>query len=392
MKINATINFDEIENAYNLGKKGIVLPGGTRSSKTISALQWILIYCMKNRNKQIAICRDTMTNLRRTILKDFEALCYGYDGFPAMFPNMRINKSEFTCNLNGNQITFMGLIDDPMRVYGFKSDVYFINEAVSTNKATFDQLEQRCNEFWILDCNPSLPKSWVYELKRRDNVTEFRSSYLDNPFLPKTIIQKIESYEPTEYNIEQGTADERKWTIYGKGLVYKGKEIIFPKWKTYKDDPEGYDYLFYGLDWGWNDPLVCNRVIVSGNDLYIRSIVYSSELEFNDLIELLKQEKDLVEQNTYVVCDSAEPRSINELQKAGIPAMRTTKGSGSIMDGIRKIQGYNIYIHEDSKAMQMEADHYKFKVDDKTETILDIPVDKHNHGWDSVRYPLITFL
>jgi phage terminase large subunit len=392
MNIDSTINYDFIDYHYVRGTRGCVLVGGTRSGKTISILQWIIIYCKKNRNKQIAICRDTLTNLKRTVLKDFKSLCYGYEGYTAMAPKMRLNQQDMTATINGNTVTFMGVLDDPMRVYGFKSDIFFINEAVSTYQSTFDQLEQRCNEFFICDCNPSHPKSWVYELKKRDDVFEYRTSYKNNPFLNPRIVRKIESYEPTEENIRQGTADERKWCIYGKGLIYKGREIIYPKWQTYKNEPEGYDYQFYGLDWGWNDPLVVVKLTISSNKLYIRQIVYSSELEFSDLLVILKQERSLIEGETYLVCDSAEPRSILALQNEGLPAMKTTKGSGSILDGIRKIQTYEIFIHEDATGIQSEADNYKFKIDEKTDTILDIPIDKHNHGWDAVRYPIITFL
>lgn len=392
MKIQTSINFEYVDETYNSGKRGIVLVGGTRSSKTISIIQWIILYCLKNKNKEIAICRDTLTNLKRTVLKDFKALCYGYGDYPAMAPKMKLNQSEMTAVINGNIITFMGVNDDPMRVFGFKSDIFYMNESISMYKETHDQLEQRCEEFWICDCNPSAPQSWVYNLKSRDDVNEFRTSFLNNPFLHKRIVAKIKSYEPTPENIRQKTADERKWSIYGKGIVYKGKEIIYPNWKTFKEEPKGYDYVFYGLDWGWNDPLAVTKVIVSGNQLYLREIVYSSEIEFADLINILKKEKLLANGETYLVCDSAEPRSIVSLQNADLPAMRTTKGAGSILDGIRKIQSFEIFIHEESLNIQNEADNYKFKKDEKTDTILDIPIDKNNHAWDSIRYPLITFL
>lgn len=393
MQIQATTNFLEIDDAYEEGVRGIVLPGGTRSSKTISALQWLILYCMKNTGKEIAICRDSLTNLRRTVLKDFEAVCRGYNDYDALYPNMHLNKSEFTCRINGNNITFFGLNDDPMRVYGFACDIFFINEAINVPKNVFDQLEQRCREFWICDCNPSEPNSWVYVLNMRDDVREFRSTYLDNPFLPETIIRKITSYEPNDYNDEQGTSDARKWCIYGRGEVYKGREIIFSDWETYKDEPEGYDYVFYGLDWGFNDPLCCIKVMIADNNLYVREVLYGSEIdEFQDVIDILMTEELLAKQKTYIVCDTSEPRSILTLQKAGLPAMKTKKGSGSILDGIRKINSYSIHVHEDSLNIQNEFNNYKFKVDERTETILDIPVDKHNHACDSIRYPLITFL
>jgi len=392
MKLKATINYGRIEDAHRSGQKGIILPGGTRSSKTISALQWILVYCMRNTGKEIAICRDSMTNLRRTVLKDFEALCYGYKGYPAMHPRLHINKSDWTCKINGNMITFFGLNDDSMRVYGFATDIFFINEAISTYRNTFDQLEQRCNEFWLADCNPSEPNSWVYQLPLRDDVTEFRSTYKDNPFLPKTIISKIESYEPTEHNIAQGTADARKWCIYGQGQIYKGKEIIYPDWDLFDEDPTEFDYAFYGLDWGFNDPLACIKIWVAGNDLYAREIIYASGIEkMEDIIMMLKDQQDLREHKTYLVCDTNEPRSILTLQREGLPAMKAKK-TGGILDGIRKVNSYRIHVHKDSKNIQNEFNNYKFKVDSKTETIIDVPVDKDNHACDAIRYPLITFL
>ena len=393
MRINATSNYLSIEDAYQQSFRGIVLPGGTRSGKTISALQWIVIYCLQNTGKEIAICRDSLTNLRRTLLKDFEAICRGYNNYDALHPQMHMNRSESTVRLNGNNISFFGLNDDPMRVYGFACDVFFINEAINVPKNIFDQLEQRCRKFWILDCNPSEPNSWVYQLDKRKDVIESRSTYLDNPFLPDTIIRKIESYEPTEANDQQGTSDPRKWCIYGKGEVYKGREIIFPEWSLFKDEPEGYDYCFYGLDWGFNDALACIKLIISDNELYVREIIYGSNIDdFQDVIDVLKEEPLLTEQKTYIVCDTSEPRSILTLQRAGLPAMKTKKGGGSILDGIRKVNQYNIHVHEESENIQSEFNNYKFKIDQRTDTILDVPIDKHNHACDSIRYPLITFL
>jgi phage terminase large subunit len=291
-----------------------------------------------------------MSNLKRTVLKDFEALCYGLADYNhALYPSLQINKSDWSCKIHGNTISFFGLKDDPMRVYGFASDVFFINESISTYKNTFDQLEQRCRGFWLLDCNPSEPHSWVYELERRPDVSFFRSTYLDNPFLPQSIINKIESYEDTEGNRERGTADPRKWSIYGKGIVHKGPEIIYPDWTTYEDEPEGYDHIFYGLDWGHNHPLACVKLLINNNDLYVSEVLYSSELEWDDITERILHEPLIAERNAYVVCDSSEPRSIKTLIRAGIPALAVKKGKGSVLDGIRKIQSMNIHIHIDSR-------------------------------------------
>jgi phage terminase large subunit len=389
-EVETTISFAVIDDNFD-NYRGVVLPGGTRSGKTIAVLQWIIAYCLKNTNKEIVICRDTLTNLRRTTLKDFIALCYGFGDYCAMYPNMTMNKSEMFANINGNTITFIGLLDDPMRVYGLRSDLFYINEAVATYKHTFNQLNQRCEDGFILDCNPSEPNSWVYQLNLRPDVLEFRTTYDDNPFLPKEVTKEIESYQPTPQNKVNGTADGRMWSIYGKGEVYKGKEIIFTDWKTYDKEPEGYDHVFFGLDWGHNHPLACTKVIINGKDIYVEEIMYKSNIDdLDDVVEVLKEQPEILD--TYVVCDSSEPRSVNQLVRGGIPAMNVKKPPGSVLDGIRKMLSFNIHVHANSINIQNELNNYKWKVDTKTDSILDVPVKKHDDAMDSIRYPLYTFM
>ena len=109
LDINVTSNYEFIEDNI-LDNRGIVLIGGTRSSKTISAIQWLIVYCLRNTGKEIVICRDTLVNLKRTTLKDFTTLCYGMGDFPALAPNVTINKSDMTAEINGNSIIFIGLL------------------------------------------------------------------------------------------------------------------------------------------------------------------------------------------------------------------------------------------------------------------------------------------
>lgn len=420
-RIKATINYAFIEeNFYQ--NRGLVLPGGTRSAKTISILQWIVSYCLKNTGKKIIIARDKMATLKDTTLTDFEAVCKGGKGCLPQYPGLHIfsrNSSPYTV-INGNMIKFIGLNDDPYRTHGMDSDIFYINEAVGCLATSFKQLNQRANEGFILDCNPSEPNSWVYNLEKRKDVKFFRTNYEDNPFLNDEIIKEIEGYEPTHpedrhlpynerrphpINVEQGTADARHWAIYGKGEIYKGPDIIYPDWDIYTDeqeprfpdpeDPEdtatGYDHCFYGVDWGWNDPFVLNKLIINGRDLYIRTILYGQHITPEEYIERMKQEPLIAKKKVYVVCDNSEPKSIKGLQRAGIPAMAVKKYPGSVIDGIKTVKTYRIHIHEDSVAQQYEANNYKFKVDEATDTVTDIPIDKDNHGWDATRYPIQTF-
>lgn len=386
MEIQATSNFEFLYDEYLKDTRGCLLLGGTRSGKTYSAVQFIFWYCLTNTGKRIAVCRDTLTNLKRTTLEDFKSVAYGSNEVNGMYPNLKINKSDLYCEINGNRIDFIGLKDDPMRVYGLPTDLFYINEAVSTYKFTFNQLEQRCKEFFILDCNPSEPQSWVYELGRREDVKEFRTTYADNPFLPSVIVKSIEGYEPTPENIERGTANERMWAIYGKGLTYKGSEIIYPIWDTYKEDPKAYDYVYLGLDWGFNHPLACVKVFFVDNDIYIRQMYYKSEPDIDELEKIIKEDGNLV-----VVCDSAEPRAVADLRRRGLNSFPARKVAGSVLTGIRRIQAKNIFVHEDSKGIINELNNYKWKTDVRTDSILDIPIKENDDALDAVRYIITTF-
>ena len=391
MNIQATINYLFIEdNFYN--NRGIALQGSTRSTKTISILQWLIIYARKNPGSHIVVARDTLKNLKRTVLKDFMELCYGNQDYEAHAPNMKLNRSELIAKVGSSTFEFIGLIDDPYRVHGLKSDIFYINEAIGTYKTTFTQLNYRCSKGWILDFNPSEPMHWVYELEKDEKVKFFRTTYEDNPFLNQAQIDAIESKEPTPENIARGTADAREWSIYGKGEIHKGSEIIYPDWSTYSGIIEDYEEMYYGVDWGINHALAAIEVKVKGNDLYLREIFYERGVKDLEkyLVPALKAEPNI--DDTYVICDSSEQKSTHTLILNDITAFNVQKPPGSVLAGIRKMGRYNIMVHEDSHNLQLELNRYKWKIDKSTDTVLDIPVKLWDDGLDAARYVIYTYL
>lgn len=384
-QIQATVNFEFLIEEYEKGTKGCLLLGGTRSGKTYSAVQFIFWYCLTNTGKRIAVCRDTLTNLKRTTLEDFKSVAYGFNDVEAIYPKLKINKSDLFCEINGNRIEFIGLKDDPMRVYGLPTDLFYINEAVSTYKFTFNQLEQRCREFWILDCNPSEYKSWVYDLNRRDDVRELKTTYKDNLFLPQTIIKSIEGYEPTPENIEKGTADQRMWNIYGLGIRTALEGLIFDSFDTFAIKPDEYDLRVFGLDFGYsNDPTAFVEVLISGHNLYVTELLYKTGLVNSDIhaeISGYLQDDDII------VCDSAEPKSIMELKILGLNALSAKKGRDSINWGINKIKEYKVHLNVQSVNLIDEFESYKWATD-RTGEQKTVPEDKNNHLIDALRYAL----
>ena len=87
-------------------------------------------------------------------------------------------------------------------------------------------------------------------------------------------------------------------------------------------------------------------------------------------------------------CDGARPESISYLRKHGFPkATAARKWPGSIEDGVAWLRSHDrIVIHPECPHIAEEARLWSHKVDRLTQDIRPEIVDKHNHGWDAVRY------
>lgn len=183
-----------------------------------------MVYAIENwfRPNRIIIARKKGTWITPTVWADFKNILIEY----GLFESCRINNTLKTIQLYSTTFEFIGL-DDTQRLHGLTTDIFWINEAMEASKDDFDQLEQRCSRFAILDYNPSAEEHWIYDnvCSRQDCYFD-HSTMLDNPFIPENMKRKILSYEPTEFNYAQGTADKRKWLIYGLGKRQKSRGLF----------------------------------------------------------------------------------------------------------------------------------------------------------------------
>lgn len=376
MEINTTKNFKFIYDNYKT-TRGFLLEGGSRSGKTYSIIQFIVVYCQLNSGKTITIARDTLANLKATVLPDFQKILIELK----QYKSENHNKSEHIYTLNGNTIRFIGLNDDIMRAHGIRQDVFWINEAISTKRETFDQLEQRTEDFWICDYNPNKAKHWLYNLEKRDDVKMKMTTVLDNPFAPPEVRKKILSYEPTPTNKESGTADSYMWEVYGKGRRAAGEQVIFPDYTIIDELPKEYDKRIFGLDFGYShDPAAIVEILFSGNNIYVQEHLYEIGKSNEDLAKILKP---LVE-GCIVICDSAEPKSIAEIRKHGINARPCVKGQDSVKFGLKSLKTKRINITKNSLNLDDELTGYMWKKE-KDGTISDIP-EGADHLIDALRY------
>lgn len=384
LNLKCTPVFSRAYTAYASGRFNMyVFEGGSRSSKTYSLIQFFIVLAFSvYERRRIAVCRKKGTWLLSTVWVDFVNILTDM----GLLGRVYINQSRHIIRIGNWTFEFVGL-DDQQKLHGLTCDIFWINEAMEATKDDFDQLEQRCSSFGILDYNPTAEEHWIYDnvCKRLDCYFD-HSTMLDNPFIPDNMKRKILSYEPTEKNYAQGTVDIRKWKIYGLGQRAKLEGLIFEKVSLIDSIPFYVKRKWRGMDFGFtNDPTAIETVGFHDNSLYIDEECYCTRMTTPEIIDKLK---GLEEARTRRIwADNAEQREVTEIQNAGLPIIATSKGQGSVLFGIDFMQGLqHIYVTERSLNIKKEFDNYTWQQDPKTGQFVNIPVDNYNHAIDGIRY------
>lgn len=375
----------------------VVMEGSSRSTKTFSIIQYILMRHQETKGLTTTISRKRLTWIKGTVLVDFFEIAMEQFGLPGPDSD-NWNKSEMTYKVNGGEISFIGL-DEPQKLHGRKQDIAWINEAVEADKKDFNQLVIRTKEKIILDYNPSYEQHWIYDsVVPRDDCQFMKSTYKDNPFLSPDIIEEIERFKPTPENIRQGTADEVNWKIYGLGERAAHRGLIFGQVEICKDLPPSNEWkkVFYGLDFGFtNDPTALTMIVLAHGQLFFKQLIYKRGL--TNIINPMNPKQDSIQgkliqlgipKNATIWADAAEPKSIADLNNCGWWGVKPAdKGPDSIITGIDTIKRFKCFITEDSIDAIKEKNNYKWK-EDKSGNPTNEPIDAWNHFWDSVRYPV----
>lgn len=347
--------------------------GGTRSGKTYAICQY-LIYRMTSSSKPltISIVRKTLPSLKGSVQRDlFEIL----DNLGILFVGQH-NKSENTYTFGNHVIEFLS-VDEPQKIRGRKRNICYCNEVNELDFEDFRQLLMRTTDEMICDFNPSDPVHWIYdEVITRDDCDTWITTYQDNKFLPKELVDEIERLR---------ARDPDYWRIYGEGkrAVFSHRQI-FQNWQFIpKSEFPEFDDVFYGLDFGFaQDPTAIVEIAKVNDKLYIHEICYRKGMTNRDIADFLK-ENGINDQMIY--CDSAEPKSIEELKQMDVLALPAIKGQGSILPGISLIKEHDVYVSQESKNLEKEFNSY-FWEQLKDETIINKPIDKWNHLMDAIRY------
>lgn len=364
MDIKATAIFEKNYEAILGDKRFIINEGGSRSSKTYSLCQLMIIYCLQNNNKVVSVIRKTFPALRATVLRDFIEILKDI----GLYKQESHNKSEHIYTFaNGSMVEFFS-VDDEQKIRGRKRDIAWCNEANELYFDDFTQLNMRTEDKLIFDYNPSDSASWLYELPAEESI-KIKSTYKDNPFLPDSIKAQIEDLART---------DEALYQIYALGEKAISKSNIYSNWSFVAHRPARFVKYVYGLDFGYNHPTALMRVYYCDNDIYIEPVIYESYLTTTMLIEKLATLN--IEQTVSILADHSRPEIIQEMNIAGYDVQNANK---VVKKGIDNLKSFGV-ICQDDKALRREYENYKWKK--IGDFITDEPVKLFDDAMDAIRY------
>ncbi len=365
MELKSTIVFERNYDAlYNNEARFIINEGGSRSSKTYSLCQLILVYCLQNKGVVVSIIRKTFPALRATAMRDFLEVLKDSGIYDKASHNMSEHIYSFA---NGSIVEFFS-VDDEQKIRGRKRHLAWCNEANELFYDDFTQLNMRTESKLIFDYNPSDSNSWLYELPKNESIL-IKSTYKDNPFLPESIKTQIEDLKRT---------DEALYQIYALGEKAISKSNIYSNWTFLPHRPARFTQFIYGLDFGYNHPTALMRIYWHEKDIFVEPVIYESYLTTTDLLERFEQLN--IEKNADIVADYARPEIIAELNNNGYNVINANK---SVKKGIDNVKTFGIFCME-NEALKKEYQNYKWKkIGDQ---ITDEPVKLWDDAMDATRY------
>lgn len=375
-----------------------VFEGGRGSTKS-SFISLKLIELIKN-NPQLHACvvRSVAATLKDSVFAQVQ-WAINELGLEKEFKTTK-SPLEMTYIKTGQKIYFRGC-DDPMKLKGIKPPFGYVGILWKEEK---DQLkgpeeERSINQSVLRGGNitydfssynpPKSASNWVNRIKLEPNdkrvihTSDYRSvpaAWLGQKFIDDA--EHLKEVNPNAYDHEYLGIPNGEG-----GNVFDNVEVR----TITNEEMSHFDTIYQGLDFGWYpDPLAFIRVAYypAQEAIYLLDELYVNKWSNAKVAEWISEHNY---DDYEIICDSAEPKSINDFRDLGLPARPAIKGPGSIEYGFKWLQVRKIVIDaQRTPNAYNEIINYEYERDKNDNVISGYP-DANNHLIDALRYSLERF-
>lgn len=374
--------------------KSYVFEGGRGSLKSSYVSLKIVELLKNNPTSHVCIVRQVANTLKDSVYAQMQ-WAISYLNLDDEFEPKK-SPLEIIYKPTGQIIYFRGA-DEPTKLKSIKPPFGYIGILWKEEK---DQLkgaeaERSINQsvlrgngtaFYDLSSyNPPKTKdSWVNKelLVPNPNRIVHHSTYMEAPaeWLGEMFLQEAEhlkevnpsAYEHEYLGVPNGTG----------GNVFENVEVR----EITDEEISHFDNIYQGADFGWfPDPFAFVRMyydkdretIYIFDELYVNKWANAKTAEW-----IINKGYD----DFRIICDSAEPKSVNDFRDAGLPARGAIKGPGSIDYGFKWLQARKIVV--DAKRCPNTTNElltYEYERDKEGNPISGYP-DGNDHAISAIRY------
>ena len=370
-----------------------VFKGGRGSTKSTTIGMTIVELMKNNHDVHAVVCRKVGNTIKDSVYNKIK-WAIGKQEFTEEFDS-KLSPMEITLKSTGQKIYFRGA-DDPEKIksinpeFGYIGILWFEELDQFAGPEEIRKIEQSAirggDIAWIFKSfnPPKTMNNWAnkYILEPKENRIVHSSTYLDVPkgWLGQPFIDEAEHLKevnPNAYEHEyMGIANGNG------GNVFEYLEIR----NITDEEISRMDRIFAGVDYGWYPDQFCylRTYYDSGREkIYLLDELYVNKWSNSKTAEWIKKKGY---DDYTMICDSAEPKSVNDFRDAGLPARGAIKGPGSIEYGFKFLQTKTIVIDpKRTPNAYKEITEYEYDRDKEGNVISGYP-DGNDHAISALRY------
>ena len=374
----------------------LVCKGGRGSAKSTNIALILVVDLMQYPINTICF-RKVGETLRKSVYEQIK-WAIKFLGVEEYF-EYKLSPLEIIYKERGNKFIFMG-VDDPQKSKSIKEAQFPVARYWFEELAEFkneDEVETVLNSIFrgklekgliykgFFSYNPPKMKhNWVNKKYNysfiENNVYVHHSTYLENPHISEEFIKEAEAVK---------AKDETKYKLVYMGEPIGNGLVPFPNLEIREIEATeiaGLEKFRNGVDWGYGvDPLAFVRW---GYDkkkgiIYALDEYYGVGLKNRNLANYILSKG----YDELVMCDSAEPKSIDELKEYDISAWGAKKGAGSVEYGEKWLSDLEAIVIDPKRTPNISREFEMIDYDtDREGNPLPRLCDSNNHTIDATRY------
>ena len=371
------------------------LSGGRGSLKSSCVSLLVPLILLTNPNTHALVLRKVGNTLRDSVYAQY-LWAIGELGM-AKYWDAKVQPMELIYRPTKQRIMFRGA-DDPMKIksikvpFGYIAVTHFEEKDQFAGRAEIRTILQSTmrggSKFWNFESyNPPISRdNWANKdsLEERADRLCHKSTYLEAPpeWLGEQFLREAEYLKET---------DERAYQHEYLGIPVGTGGNVFDNLELREitdEEVRTFDRIYQGTDWGYfPDAYAFIRLHYdkTRETIYLIDENYVHKQSNETTGKWIKDKKYT---DAYIICDSAEPKSVADYRALSLPAKSAIKGPGSLDYSMKWLARRKIVIDRKRTPYAYEEFvNYEYERNKDGEIISGYP-DENDHVISAVRYAL----